>query len=264
MNPRILLVEDEVAISEPLAESLDREGFVTTVVATVTRARAFLERETPDLILLDVMLPDGDGRDLGREIRQSSDVPVIMLTARGEEIDRVLGLELGADDYVIKPFSFRELVAGSMPSCEPDVPRTLDRHVDDWEQVVGGRVIVVDPNGIVVADSQSDLTTGRDYRTLGRGPESGVRFGRRRLTLPQAAAAARRPGRIIGSWKKSRRSRSRRPRRCVAWWEVSGTRSASRCGSSSATASASRSASSASSCCCSGWSCWSRRVRVSS
>jgi DNA-binding response OmpR family regulator len=111
MNPRILLVEDEVAISEPLAESLDREGFVTAVVGTVTRARAFLERETPDLILLDVMLPDGDGRDLAREIRQNSDVPVIMLTARGEEIDRVLGLELGADDYVVKPFSFRELVA---------------------------------------------------------------------------------------------------------------------------------------------------------
>jgi DNA-binding response OmpR family regulator len=111
VKPRILVVEDEPAISEPLAESLDREGFEPEVAGTLETAREALERQAPDLILLDVMLPDGDGRDLAREIRRGSDVPIIMLTARGEEIDRVVGLELGADDYVVKPFSMRELTA---------------------------------------------------------------------------------------------------------------------------------------------------------
>jgi two-component system, OmpR family, response regulator RegX3 len=107
---RILVVEDEKSISEPLAEGLAREGFDTKVAATLESARQAWRR-SPDLILLDVMLPDGDGRDLAREIRRESDVPIIMLTARGEEIDRVVGLELGADDYVVKPFSMRELTA---------------------------------------------------------------------------------------------------------------------------------------------------------
>jgi len=111
MKPRILVVEDEPAISEPLAENLEREGFETEVAATIGAARTAMERQAPDLILLDVMLPDGDGRDLARDLRRESDVPIIMLTARGEEIDRVLGLELGADDYVVKPFSVRELTA---------------------------------------------------------------------------------------------------------------------------------------------------------
>jgi two-component system, OmpR family, response regulator RegX3 len=107
---RILVVEDERSISEPLAEGLGREGFDTEIASTLESARQGWRR-TPDLILLDVMLPDGDGRDLAREIRRESDVPIIMLTARGEEIDRVVGLELGADDYVVKPFSMLELTA---------------------------------------------------------------------------------------------------------------------------------------------------------
>jgi DNA-binding response OmpR family regulator len=111
MKLRILVVEDEPAISEPLAENLEREGFDAEVAGTISLAREALQSRSPDLILLDVMLPDGDGRDLAREIRRGSDVPIIMLTARGEEIDRVLGLELGADDYVVKPFSVRELTA---------------------------------------------------------------------------------------------------------------------------------------------------------
>jgi two-component system response regulator RegX3 len=120
MATRILLVEDEATISEPLAESLkvlekqpeeEREGFEAEVAPTLATARDVYRRRPPDLILLDVMLPDGDGRDLAREIRKDSEVPIVMLTARGEEIDRVLGLELGADDYVVKPFSSRELTA---------------------------------------------------------------------------------------------------------------------------------------------------------
>ncbi len=111
MKPKVLVVEDEGAISVPLAEHLVREGFDPEVVGTIEAASAAFNSAAPDLILLDVMLPDGDGRDLCRQIRTRSDVPIIMLTARGEEIDRIVGLELGADDYVVKPFSAGELVA---------------------------------------------------------------------------------------------------------------------------------------------------------
>jgi two-component system response regulator RegX3 len=106
-----LVVEDEPAISEPLADHLARDGFEPVVASTVSDAREAFRQRSPDLILLDVMLPDGDGRDLARDIRKESDVPIVMLTARGEEVDRVVGLELGADDYVVKPFSARELSA---------------------------------------------------------------------------------------------------------------------------------------------------------
>ena len=106
----ILLVEDETSIREPLAEVLRSEGFETLVAGTVTEALEQARRD-PDLVLLDVMLPDGSGFDVCRELRQTSQVPIIMLTARGEEADRIVGLELGADDYVVKPFSAREVVA---------------------------------------------------------------------------------------------------------------------------------------------------------
>jgi two-component system, OmpR family, response regulator RegX3 len=108
---KILLVEDELSISEPLARALEREGFDVAIADTAAEAVERFRSRRPDLVLLDVMLPDGDGRDVLRELRQVSRVPVVMLTARGEEMDRVLGLELGADDYVTKPFSAAELVA---------------------------------------------------------------------------------------------------------------------------------------------------------
>jgi len=111
VRPRILVVEDEPAISDPLVESLEREGFDAQVAPGVRAAEDAVSAGEPDLVLLDVMLPDGDGRDLCRWLRSRSSVPIIMLTARGEEVDRVVGLELGADDYVVKPFSARELVA---------------------------------------------------------------------------------------------------------------------------------------------------------
>jgi two-component system, OmpR family, response regulator RegX3 len=107
----ILLIEDEEAISEPLAAALAREGFEAVVAGTAAEGFELFSSRSPDLVLLDVMLPDGDGRDLLRRIRESSRSPVVMLTARGEEMDRVLGLELGADDYVTKPFSAAELAA---------------------------------------------------------------------------------------------------------------------------------------------------------
>jgi two-component system response regulator RegX3 len=108
---RILLVEDEESITAPLSEALAREGFDTSIAGSAASALASAADTRPDLVLLDVMLPDGSGFDVARELRRTSKVPIIMLTARGEEADRVAGLELGADDYVVKPFSARELVA---------------------------------------------------------------------------------------------------------------------------------------------------------
>ena len=110
-QPRILLVEDERSIAEPFARMLGREGFVATVAATAAGALEAFDRDPPDLVLLDLNLPDGDGRDVARELRSRSRVPIIMLTARGTETDRVVGLEIGADDYVVKPFSAAEVVA---------------------------------------------------------------------------------------------------------------------------------------------------------
>src|SRR3954447_22093929 len=107
----ILMVEDEQSITDPLSEALAREGFDTEVTASATAAIELAGRIEPDLVLLDVMLPDGSGYDVCRELRAGSQVPIIMLTARGEETDRIVGLELGADDYIVKPFSAREVVA---------------------------------------------------------------------------------------------------------------------------------------------------------
>jgi two-component system, OmpR family, response regulator RegX3 len=108
---RILLIEDEESISEPLAAALRREGFDPQVAGTASDGLELFRSRGPELVLLDVMLPDGDGREVLRQIRSSSRVPVIMLTARGEEMDMVVGLELGADDYVTKPFRGAELMA---------------------------------------------------------------------------------------------------------------------------------------------------------
>ena len=107
----VLIVEDEPSITTPLTEALEREGFGTQVAGTVEEALEVSDRELPDLVLLDVMLPDGSGYDVCRTLRQRSAVPIIMLTARGEETDRIVGLELGADDYIVKPFSAREVAA---------------------------------------------------------------------------------------------------------------------------------------------------------
>jgi two-component system response regulator RegX3 len=105
---RVLIVEDEDAIAEQLAAGLRREGHA---VSRVVSGRAALEAPEPDLVLLDLRLPDLDGYEVCRQLRARSGVPIIMVTARGEEVDRVVGLELGADDYMVKPFGFRELLA---------------------------------------------------------------------------------------------------------------------------------------------------------
>ncbi len=108
---RILIVEDEAALSEPLAYLLTREGYETVVAADGLEALVEFDRSGADLVLLDLMLPALSGTEVCRELRQRSAVPIIMLTAKDSEVDIVVGLELGADDYVTKPYSTRELLA---------------------------------------------------------------------------------------------------------------------------------------------------------
>lgn len=130
MNEKhILIVEDEEKVSALLSDYLKKDGFIPSVLSDGDLVIEQVKSTQPDMVLLDVMLPGKDGMTLCREIRQFSDVPIIMLTARVEEIDRLLGLELGADDYVCKPFSFREVVARVKANlrrvCKQDTPATL-------------------------------------------------------------------------------------------------------------------------------------------
>ena len=108
---RVLVVEDEESISDPLSYMLRREGFEVAVAGDGNTALAAFDRDGADLVLLDVMLPGLSGTEVCRQLRQKSNVAIIMVTARDSEVDKVVGLELGADDYVTKPFSSRELVA---------------------------------------------------------------------------------------------------------------------------------------------------------
>jgi two-component system, OmpR family, response regulator RegX3 len=125
----LLVVEDDAAIAEPMIEGLRREGFTVTWVDTGTEA---LAAAGADLVLLDLGLPDLDGYTVCRQLRAASPTPIIVVTARGTELDKVVGLELGADDYLVKPFGFRELVARiravlrrTEPASQADGPRDL-------------------------------------------------------------------------------------------------------------------------------------------
>lgn len=110
-SPKILLIEDDEGIAEPLVFGLQSEGMNVLRAPDGAQGLGLARREHPDVILLDVMLPDTDGFAICRTLRGESATPILMLTARGQEMDRVMGLELGADDYIVKPFSFRELLA---------------------------------------------------------------------------------------------------------------------------------------------------------
>jgi DNA-binding response OmpR family regulator len=154
---RVLIVEDEDAIAEPLAEGLRREGFDVTRVATGEAGLA--EGADAEVVLLDVRLPDVDGFTVCRELRSRSDVPIIMVTAKGEEIDRVVGLELGADDYVVKPFGVRELVARIRA-----VTRRTARRGESTRLVAGpveidtwARSVTVDGRAVELTPKEYDL-----------------------------------------------------------------------------------------------------------
>ncbi len=136
---RIMVVEDEESFSDALSFMLRKEGFAVSVATTGPDALAQFDREPADLVLLDLMLPGMSGTDVCRTIRARSRVPIIMVTAKDSEIDKVLGLELGADDYVTKPFSSRELVAR--------IRAVLRRNVEEFDDspVVEAGPVRIDP-----------------------------------------------------------------------------------------------------------------------
>jgi two-component system, OmpR family, response regulator RegX3 len=172
---RILVVEDEDAIADPLVDGLRREGY--DVERAATGADALADSHHPDLVLLDLRLPDIDGLDVCRTLRERSAVPIIVVTARGEESDRVVGLELGADDYVVKPFGVRELIA----RIRAVTRRTSRQAVEGASMRVG--VLTVDTRARRARLAERDLElTPKEFDLLAalvRDP--GAAVSRRRL-----------------------------------------------------------------------------------
>lgn len=152
---KVLVVEDDPAISGPLVEGLVRNGFEVEHVAYATQVVA--AAGDADVVILDLGLPDGDGLEVLRELRRNSDVPVIIATARGEETDRIVGLELGADDYVVKPFSVRELAARV---------RAIARRRRNEPTVGGGRVVVDRTRHVVTVDGVEIDLTAKEFDLL--------------------------------------------------------------------------------------------------
>ncbi len=152
---RILLVEDEESYREPLAYLLDKEGYQVSTAATGPDALARFDDEGADLVLLDLMLPGLPGTEVCRQLRVASDVPIIMLTAKDGEIDKVVGLELGADDYVTKPYSSRELLARIRAVLRRgEGSRQGDEAADDDLLVLGPVEMDVDRHVVRVAGEQ--------------------------------------------------------------------------------------------------------------
>ncbi|MFH1736941.1 MAG: response regulator transcription factor [Actinomycetota bacterium] len=165
-SKKILVVDDESQITELLKSYLEREGYQVAVAADGEEALAMADAERPDLILLDLMLPKKNGFEVCREIRAKSRVPIIMLTARDEEPDKIVGLELGADDYITKPFSPREAVArvrAVLRRSEPDSPegkiiRTGSLEIDSLRHEVrkNGNVIELTPTEFKILETLAD------------------------------------------------------------------------------------------------------------
>ena len=164
-KPHLLLVDDERSIREPLAAYLARSGFRVTQAGDAAAARERLHGSAIDLVVVDVMMPGEDGLSLCRHIRATSELPVILLTAMAEETDRIVGLEMGADDYVVKPFSPRELVArvkvilrraGRGAGIRQKAPETGNYAFAGWVLKAGERALV-DPDGVSVPLSTGEF-----------------------------------------------------------------------------------------------------------
>ncbi len=206
----ILIVDDDPDIRELLGDYLQKQGYRASTAADGRAMHAALARGQPDLIVLDLMLPGEDGLTLCRELRAHSDLPVIMLTARGEEVDRIVGLEMGADDYLAKPFNPRELLARiksilrrsrALPAnLKPDPARAIrfagwrlelaTRNLVSAEGVVVSlsgtdfrllRVFLAHANRVLTRDQLVDMTQGRDAGPYDRSIDLQVSRLRRRL-----------------------------------------------------------------------------------
>ncbi len=208
--PRVIVVEDEDDIREPLAQYLARSQFRVTAVASAEAARAAMAAGACDLLIVDIMLPGEDGLSLTREVRATTDIPVMLVTARTETVDRIVGLELGADDYICKPFDARELVA-RMRTVLRRVRRPVEVEAaavgarftfDDWTLDTDTRsfrrgneaarglttgefrllqALVSHPGRVLSRDQLLDLTAGRDADPLDRSIDNQISRLRRRL-----------------------------------------------------------------------------------
>ena len=210
VQTRLLLVDDEPQLREPLAEYLTRQGFAVSQAASAAEARAALRNDPPDLVLLDIMMPGEDGLSLCRHLVEAHAVPTILLTARGEPTDRIVGLEIGADDYVVKPFEPRELVArirsvlrrAQRGPAEADVEEDflfegwrlcpLKRRLTDPEGVlisissVEFRLLlafVEHPRQVLDRDRLLDMVQGREAHLFDRAVDNQVSRLRRKIEV---------------------------------------------------------------------------------
>ncbi len=228
----ILVVDDDRDIRELLSEYLQKQGYRISVARDGRAMRAAIAVAMPDLIVLDLMLPGEDGLTLCRELRSQSDVPVLMLTARSEEIDRIVGLEMGADDYLAKPFNPRELVARiksilrrarALPlNLRPDEARLI--HFSGWTLEIATRdlmapdrsrvalsgtefrllrIFLDHPNRVLTRDQLIDLTQSREADPYDRSIDLQVSRVRRRLQdnpkKPALIKTARGQGYVLAS-----------------------------------------------------------------
>lgn len=209
-RPHLLLVDDERSIREPLAAYLQKNGFRVTAVGDAKAARAALAGYAIDLVVLDIMMPGEDGLSLCRHIRETGEIPVILLTAKSEETDRIVGLEMGADDYVLKPFSPRELIArikvilrrASGGGAQVRAPETESFAFAGWVLKAGERTLVdsegvsvplstgeynlllalvTRPNQVLSRDQLLDITQGREANPFDRAIDNQVSRLRRKV-----------------------------------------------------------------------------------
>ena len=196
-SPHVLVVDDHREIREPLGRYLERQGLRVTAAESAAAARRALKAAAVDLVVLDIMMPGEDGLALCRHLRETTRIPVILLTAMGEETDRIVGLEVGADDYVAKPFNPRELLARikavirraqSLPPDREPLPAGTYRF-DRWSLDTGRRE-VVDEEGVVTPLSSGeyrllvallDLTRGRGAGPFDRAVDNQVSRLRRKI-----------------------------------------------------------------------------------
>ncbi|MBO9711839.1 response regulator [Sphingomonas sp.] len=210
-TPHLLLVDDERSIREPLAQYLTRQGFRVTQAGDAEGARARLTAYAIDLVVLDIMMPGEDGLSLCRHIRETSETPVILLTARSEETDRIVGLEMGADDYVVKPFSPRELAArikvvlrrmSAGGGSRQHAPESGSFAFSGWVLKTGERALVdrdgvslplstgeynllhalvTRPRQVLTRDQLLDLTQGREAAAFDRAIDNQVSRLRKKI-----------------------------------------------------------------------------------
>ncbi|MDD3654408.1 MAG: response regulator transcription factor [Desulfotomaculaceae bacterium] len=219
MVERILVVDDESLLVKGLRRSLEQEGYAVLTAGDGREALAILRREEVDLVLLDLMLPGINGLDVCREIRKKSDLPVIMLTAKGEDIDKIVGLELGADDYLTKPFNTRELLAriravlrraGRAGAAERKVINAGSLSIDNAKRkvVAGGRkvdltvkeyellyLLASNPGRVYTRDNLLDLVWGAQYFGDSRTVDVHIRRLREKIEVN-----SKEPEFILTSW----------------------------------------------------------------